>query len=83
MLELGTESDSEHAAILKLLTDLELPEVILVGPHFEQVYAGDDWLIFNEVESVCNYLKDRTLKGYDILVKGSRAMQLEKVIGFL
>ncbi|MCK9448417.1 MAG: UDP-N-acetylmuramoyl-tripeptide--D-alanyl-D-alanine ligase [Bacteroidales bacterium] len=83
MLELGTESDSEHAAILKLLTDLELPEVILVGPHFEQVYAGDDWLIFNEVESVCNYLKDRTLKGYDILVKGSRAMQLEKVIRFL
>ncbi len=83
MLELGQESDAEHAEILKLLSDLEMPEVILVGPHFERVYAGDDWLHFEKVEQLCSYFEEKQPKSYDILIKGSRGIRLEKVLPYL
>lgn len=83
MLELGNESDHEHAMILKLLSDLEMPEVIMVGPNFKNVYGGDDWLIFDHVDDLCKYLKKNPVKAYDILIKGSRAIQLEKVLPLL
>lgn len=83
MLELGSESDYEHAQILKLLSDIEMPEVILVGPHFEMVYGGDDWLVFKNVDELCVYFEKNKPKGYDILVKGSRGIQLEKVVPYL
>lgn len=83
MLELGTESDHEHAEILKLLTDLDFKKVFLVGPLFERVYAGDDWLHFKHVDELVKYLEKNQLRGYDILLKGSRGMHLEKLLPLL
>jgi UDP-N-acetylmuramoyl-tripeptide--D-alanyl-D-alanine ligase len=83
MLELGEESDYEHANILKLLTDLDFEEVILVGPLFERVYGGDDWKIFSEIDSLCRHLEKHPLKNYEILIKGSRGIHLEKVLPLL
>ena len=83
MLELGSESDHEHAEILKLLTDLDYKKVFLVGPLFGRVYAGDDWLHFNQVDELVQHLQENHLRGYDILLKGSRGMQLEKVLPLL
>lgn len=83
MLELGTESDYEHAEILKLLTDLDCKKVFLVGPLFGRVYAGDDWLHFKHVDELAKHLEEENLRGYDILLKGSRGMQLEKLLPLL
>lgn len=83
MLELGEDSDHEHAMILKLLIDLEFEKVMLVGPLFANVYRGDDWLLFSNSDELVSYLQSNPLKGYDILVKGSRGMQLEKVLPLL
>lgn len=83
MLELGSESDHEHAEILKLLTDLDYKKVFLVGPLFGRVYAGDDWLHFKQVDELVQHLQENHLRGYDILLKGSRGMQLEKVLPLL
>jgi len=83
MLELGTESDYEHAEILKLLTDLDCKKVFLVGPLFGRVYAGDDWLHFKHVDELAKHLEEESLRGYDILLKGSRGMQLEKLLPLL
>lgn len=83
MLELGSESDHEHAEILKLLTDLDYKNVFLVGPLFGRVYAGDDWLHFRMVDDLVKHLQENHLRGYDILLKGSRGMQLEKVLSLL
>ncbi len=83
MLELGEESDYEHANILKLLTDLDIAEVILVGPLFEIVYGGDDWHIFTDADALCKYIEKNPVKNYDILIKGSRGIRLEKVLPLL
>lgn len=83
MLELGDSSDMEHAEILKLLTDLDFNQVFLVGPLFERVYAGDDWLHFNDVDGLFNYLKKKPIRNSDVLVKASRGIKLEKVLPLL
>jgi UDP-N-acetylmuramoyl-tripeptide--D-alanyl-D-alanine ligase len=83
MLELGSESDYEHAEILKLLTDLDAENVILVGKHFGEVYGGDDWLHFNDVESLNEHLKKKPITGCDILLKASRGIRLENALPYL
>ncbi len=83
MLELGESSDAEHADILRLITDLEFRNVYLVGPLFERVYAGDDWLHFNHVDQLTAYLKNHLIRHSDVLVKASRGIQLEKVLPLL
>ena len=83
MLELGDEAEREHAEILKLLTDFDFKNVILVGPHFGSVYQGDDWLHFEKTDQLLNYLSENKFRGYDILLKGSRSMQIEKSLPFL
>jgi UDP-N-acetylmuramoyl-tripeptide--D-alanyl-D-alanine ligase len=83
MLELGTESDYEHAEILKLLTDLDAEKVILVGKYFGAVYGGDDWLHFDHVELLNLHLKKKPIRGCDILLKASRGIGLEKSLPYL
>ncbi|NOU47860.1 MAG: UDP-N-acetylmuramoyl-tripeptide--D-alanyl-D-alanine ligase [Bacteroidales bacterium] len=83
MLELGKESDYEHAGILKLLTDLDAEMVILVGKNFGEVYGGDDWLHFNDVEALNQHLKKHPISGCDVLLKASRGIGLEKALPFL
>ncbi len=83
MLELGHESEVEHALILKLITDLDFKNVILVGPHFGSVYAGDDWLHFEKTSELLDYLKTHSISACDILLKASRGIGLEKVLPLL
>lgn len=83
MLELGSESDYEHAEILKLLTDLDMEQVILVGKHFGEVYGGDDWLHFENTEKLYLYLEKNPITNCDVLLKGSRGIGLEKILPLL
>jgi UDP-N-acetylmuramoyl-tripeptide--D-alanyl-D-alanine ligase len=83
MLELGNDSEAEHANILKLVIDLGFKNVILVGPEFGKVYSGDDWLHFNKVEELISRLEEDAPKGYDILIKASRGIRLEKLLPLL
>jgi UDP-N-acetylmuramoyl-tripeptide--D-alanyl-D-alanine ligase len=83
MLELGNDSEAEHANILKLVIDLGFKNVILVGHEFGKVYSGDDWLHFNKVEELISRFEDDAPKGYDILIKASRGIRLEKLLPLL
>ena len=80
MRELGDASEQEHKAILKLLKDSGFKQAYLVGPCFSQYNDNPDYLTFAKVEDLVAYLEQHPIEGRTILVKGSRGIQLEKVL---
>ncbi len=83
MRELGTASEEEHRNILQLMNDLGFKEACLVGPNFCACNDNADWKTFARVEDLCQYVESHPIEGKTILVKGSRGIQLEKVLALL
>lgn len=80
MLELGDLTESEHTKIIDILTNKGL-KAILIGSRFKALNSPfpsfdsvDDEALKNQLKSVENHL---------ILLKGSRGIQLEKLIDIL
>lgn len=80
MGELGTASEMEHKVILRLINDLGFNEAFLVGPNFSQYNDNPNYLTFQNVEELSSYLQEHPVTSRSILVKGSRTMQLEKIL---
>ncbi|MDD6748061.1 MAG: UDP-N-acetylmuramoyl-tripeptide--D-alanyl-D-alanine ligase [Paludibacteraceae bacterium] len=81
MRELGEYSHLEHQNIVNMLLERKADIVLLVGEEYKATTAP--YPIFENVEALAAYLKTTPLTGYHILLKGSRANQLEKVIPLL
>jgi UDP-N-acetylmuramoyl-tripeptide--D-alanyl-D-alanine ligase len=80
MLELGKDSIIEHATILYFLEDLNFKNVILIGPNFIEAAAEFECPKFENVSDYLHYLEQNPLKNHLILIKGSRGIQLEKIV---
>ena len=81
MRELGTESLEEHKKIVRQLREAGIP-ACLVGEEFRKALTelpGDE-ACFPTSEALAAHLKDHSVSGAMILVKGSRGIQMEKVI---
>ncbi len=83
MLELGSESEKEHDAIVELLKQKNLSNVLLVGPLFVQAGKKVNALTFSNSEEAVQHLKQHPISGASILIKGSRGIKLEKVVEVL
>jgi UDP-N-acetylmuramoyl-tripeptide--D-alanyl-D-alanine ligase len=83
MLELGSESQSGHAAIINQLKSLGDAEIVLIGPRFREAAAGIRARLFGSSDEVREWLSSSRPEGYTILVKGSRGMALEKIYPLL
>ncbi len=81
MYELGDAAPEEHAAIIALVNKLKL-KAIFVGSLFHAQVASTD-LCFETTADLREYLTQEPLRNQTILLKGSRGMQLEKVIDLL
>lgn len=81
MLELGEQSAIEHQNIIDLLQQNQLNNVLLVGPEFKK--AHHNFLCFDDVNHLINYLHEKPIKGHYILIKGSRGIKLEKAVPIL
>ena len=81
MRELGDYSHLERQNIVNMLLERKADKVLLVGPEYKETTAP--YLIFDDVDALCDFLQNEPLKGYTILLKGSRSNQLEKVIPFV
>lgn len=83
MLELGEDSAKEHKAIIIQCLNLQEIDVIFVGPlfkYFEKEYSS---LIFvDSIHELQSYIKGIQPSSH-CLVKGSRRLQLEKIIDYL
>jgi UDP-N-acetylmuramoyl-tripeptide--D-alanyl-D-alanine ligase len=77
MLELGNISQLEHQKTVDYLKKHTL-KAYLVGPEFEKTNTNN--AIFITTEELISYLESHSLSDSLILLKGSRGIQLEKVL---
>ena len=78
MAELGEESIAEHQAIVAQINKYKWKAVVLVGGDFEKI--SNDYIYFPSAADAKEWLKKQSLRGVTILIKGSRSMQMEKVL---
>ena len=78
MMELGTESNKEHAAIISLIDQHQWNSVVLVGKNFGEI--KNNYFNFENAEQAKDWLKDQQFENAQLLIKGSRSMQMEKVL---
>lgn len=79
MLEIGDISDKAHVQIAQLAQKIS-DKVILVGPEFKKV-KSDKW--FLKSQEAANFLVDKIKENDIILIKGSHAMEMEKITDIL
>jgi len=83
MLELGEYADNEHLKILELVKSIEHVTLFLVGKSFRKAAKNFPVKSFENVDEICAYFKKNKIKNGNILIKGSRAIQLEKVLDYI
>ena len=83
MRELGSASEEEHRNILALMKELGYKEAFLVGQNFSAYNDNSNWKTFDKVEDLYQHIENHPIEGRHILVKGSRGIQLEKVLPLL
>lgn len=84
MRELGDDSVSEHVKVVEKLTAMGL-DAYLVGEEFKKALAatgaGFGW--FESSDALAAHLSDSPLRDAVVLIKGSRGIQMEKVLPVL
>lgn len=79
MFELGDDSHKEHQAIADLIDKTNHWEgVYLIGKEFSQVKSSAK--LFTTIEELINWFSVHPLENSTILLKGSRGMQMEKIL---
>jgi UDP-N-acetylmuramoyl-tripeptide--D-alanyl-D-alanine ligase len=79
MWELGADSIAEHQHIVDLIEHYNFNNVVLVGGHFKDVYH--QFIYFDNSLQAAQWLQQQQLSNAAILIKGSRASAMEKVLG--
>lgn len=78
MAELGKDSLQEHVSIVDLIRHYEWKAVVLVGGDFLKVQHP--FIRFENAEQAKTWFQKEALQNSYILVKGSRSMQMEKIL---
>lgn len=81
MRELGEDSLNEHQAIVDLLIEKGFDKVVLTGTEFAR--TKHSFKSFLNIDALNTYLEQNPVKNHTILIKGSRGIQLEKIISLL
>jgi len=78
MMELGNESLQEHENIIDLIKQYKWTNVVLVGGDFSKV--EHPFFYFNNSLEAKEWFTNQHFENTHLLIKGSRSMQMEKVI---
>ena len=78
MRELGVDTLIEHQMLIDQLKQTKWEQVVLVGSEFKP--CNHDYLYFDTVIEAKAWLDAQQLKGYTLLIKGSRGIQMEQLI---
>ncbi|MDO8368927.1 MAG: UDP-N-acetylmuramoyl-tripeptide--D-alanyl-D-alanine ligase [Saprospiraceae bacterium] len=81
MLELGDDSQKEHEALLRFAARLKINQIVLVGKEFGKTpFSTFGALHFADNLAAKQWFDAQDFQGSAILIKGSRGIQLEKVL---
>ena len=84
MHEIGKTSLNEHERILNSVKNNKDLKIFLVGKIFNQLKFDSDRIhFFKEIDELIEYLKKNLVTGHTIFLKGSRKINLEKLIPIL
>lgn len=78
MMELGPESNNEHEAIISLIEKYKWDAVVLVGKGFKEI--PHNFISYNTALEAKEWLQNFHPENSHVLIKGSRSMQMEKVL---
>jgi len=78
MRELGNESQAEHQALIEQIKAAYFEKVILVGKEFENCQHA--FIYFENSTLAKNWLDEQNFTDHFFLIKGSRGIQMEKMI---
>lgn len=79
MLELGKYSKGIHKKVNGLLKNIDNKEVYTIGKHSKNIKGVN----FNDVDEFINYLKKKKFNNNYIYIKGSRKINLDKVVEYI
>jgi len=83
MMELGSTSAIEHQNILDHCLDLSIKRIITIGKQFYATSNPNERI--NKFETLSAFMESFELVNWEfdqVLIKGSRALELEKLISF-
>jgi UDP-N-acetylmuramoyl-tripeptide--D-alanyl-D-alanine ligase len=78
MMELGADSEKEHAALISLIDKYKWEDVVLVGENFNSL--NHKYIKYANAMEVKAWLNSQHFENVQILIKGSHSMQMEKVL---
>lgn len=80
MFELGEEAPAEHARIGALAEEMAFDQTLLVGKEFEVFALSRKIPFYPDVQALRSWFQAQTWEDTHFLIKGSRGMQLEKLL---
>lgn len=83
MLELGSYTEEAHRELGRLLSELPVDILIAVGPYMSFAASEFEKTVYRltNADEAAKVLKEICKKGDTVLIKGSRGMNMERVIG--
>ena len=78
MRELGAASQDEHQALIEIIKAHPFEQVVLVGKEFENCQHPFNY--FETTQAAKAWLDEQNFSGHYLLIKGSRGIQMEKLI---
>jgi len=81
MMELGEHAAAEHLALLQLIASYSFKYVVLVGDDFlAHQNALPQFIYFKNTQDAKAWLAEKNTTHAQLLIKGSRSMQMETVL---
>ena len=80
MLELGDTSLEEHRHVLARLREMDLEFNVVVGKEFQKAAIGSGINSFPGVNELRHWLSSVDMANTHVLLKGSRAIGLERIV---
>lgn len=81
MFELGVDAMKEHQFIASLCEQLHFDKIVLVGNDFSKTQTSNAVLKFQTTNEAQVWFLQQDFSNSEILLKGSRSMKMENIIG--